>query len=295
MTEVTASLPKPAVVRDVPVDLGSMSRVGARPRFLDYLVQLWDFRHFIYFDARARVQSATRKDRLGGSWLILNPVLNGLTYFLIFGLILNTRGGIPNFLGYLIVGVFMYQITGGAVTSGARALHQNRALVQGFMFPRAALPIGVNLREMLGNVPLIIGMLLLIVILPPAEHITWRWIFIIPVVLLQFILNTGVSLILARIIARTHDVTHMLPFILRFAMYGSAVFYSFDKFVTHPLAVKLLGLNPLFIIIDITRDAVLYAVTPPLAQWATLIAWALGLLIVGMVFFWRAEESYVHE
>ena len=41
----------------VPVNLVRLSKVGQRPDFLDYLVQLWDRRSFIFFDARARVQS----------------------------------------------------------------------------------------------------------------------------------------------------------------------------------------------------------------------------------------------
>lgn len=293
MTEVVEQLPKPAVVYDVPVDLGKLKRVGARPPFLDYLVQLWDFRQFIYYDARARVQSGTRRDKLGSAWLILNPVFNGLTYFLVFGLLLNTSKGIPNFIGYLVIGVFMYQITSGSIMSGARSMQQNKALVQGFSFPRAALPIGVNLRELLANVPLLIAMLLIILVVPPVEPISWRWLLLLPVIVLQFALNLGLGLILARIISRVHDVTHLLPFMLRLLMYLSAVFYSLDRFKDHPTLLRIMEANPMFIIIDITRDSVLYGVTPSWHSWAMLTAWSLVLLIVGMLYFWKAEESYV--
>ena len=293
MTEVFAELPKPAVVHDVSVDLNKLKRVGARPSFLDYLLRLWDFRQFIYYDARARVQSGTRRDKLGSAWLILNPVFNGLTYFLVFGLLLNTSKGIPNFIGYLVIGVFMYQITSGAIMNGARSMQQNKSLVQGFSFPRAALPIGVNLRELLASVPMIIAMLLIILVLPPVEPITWRWLLLLPVLALQFAFNLGVGLILARIISKINDVTHLLPFLLRFVMYLSAVFYSLDRFKDHPMILKVMEINPVFIIIDITRDSVLYGVNPSLTSWATLTAWATVVLAVGIVFFWRAEESYV--
>lgn len=293
MTEAVAELPKPAAVHDVPVDLSLLKRVGARPSFLDYLVQLWDFRQFIYYDARARVQSGTRSDKLGSAWLILNPVFNGLTYFLVFGLLLNTSKGIPNFIGYLVIGVFMYQITSGAIMSGARSLQQNKSLVQGFSFPRAALPIGVNLRELLGKIPMIIAMLLIVLVVPPVEPISWRWLLVVPVLVLQFSFNLGIGLILARIISKVNDVTHLLPFMLRLLMYLSAVFYSLDRFKDHPVILKVMELNPMFIIIDITRDSVLYGVTPSWESWATLTAWASIALVVGMLFFWRAEESYV--
>ena len=293
MTDAVADLPKPAAVHDVRVDMSKLKRVGARPTFLDYLVQLWDFRQFIYYDARARVQSGTRRDKLGSAWLILNPIFNGLTYFLVFGLLLNTSKGIPNFIGYLVIGVFMYQITSGAIMNGARSMQQNKALIQGFSFPRAALPIGVNLRELLANVPMLIAMLLIVVMIPPAEPITWRWLLLLPVLALQFVFNLGVGLILARIISRVNDVTHLLPFMLRLLMYLSAVFYSVDRFAGQPVILKLMQMNPMFIIIDITRDSVLYGVTPSLSSWAMLTAWASVALVFGIVFFWRAEESYV--
>ncbi|MGO4385539.1 ABC transporter permease [Specibacter sp. RAF43] len=293
MTAVNTQLPEPSIVKDVRVDISQLSRVGARPLFLDYLVQLWDFKEFIFYDARARVQSGTRRDKLGSAWLLLNPIFNGLTYYIVFGILLNTSQGIPNFLGYLVIGIFMYQITSGSIMAGARSMQQNKALVQGFSFPRAALPIGANLRELLANVPMIIAMLLLVVVIPPAETITWRWLLLAPVLALQFCFNLGVGLILARIIARVHDVTHLLPFFLRLLMYLSAIFFSYERFVHHPALLALMKANPAFIIIDITRDAVLYARTPSFHSWLMLGAWSLTALVVGMVFFWRGEESYV--
>lgn len=295
MSEQVEQLPQPAAVHDVSVDLAKLKRVGARPKFLDYLVQLWDFRQFIYYDARARVQSSTRSDKLGSAWLILNPIFNGLTYFLVFGVLLNTSAGIPNYVGYLVIGIFMYQITAGAVMSGARSMKQNKALVQGFSFPRAALPIGVNIRDFIANVPVILGMLLIVLVVPPVEPVNWRWLLLVPVLTLQFILNLGIGMILARVISRVNDFTHLLPFILRLLMYVSAIFYSLERFVEHPVVLAVMQLNPVFVIIDVTRDSILYGVTPAWHSWAVLSAWSLGSLVVGIVYFWKAEESYVRD
>lgn len=283
----------PRVPQEVAIDLGQLQRVGARPRFLDYLVQLWDFREFIFYDARARVQSGTRRDKLGSAWLILNPIFNGLTYFVIFGLLLGTGKGIPNFIGYLVIGIFMFQITAGAITSGARSIQQNRSLVQGFSFPRAALPIGANLRELLSNVPLLLAMLLIVLVIPPAENITSLWLLLIPVLALQFLFNLGLGLILARLISRVNDITHLLPFALRALMYLSAIFFSYERFIDHPVLLNIMQINPMFIIIDIARDCILYGTVPALQSWILLSAWSLGLFVIGMLYFWKAEESYV--
>ncbi len=292
MSPKKTTLPEPSAVQPLAVNMRKLSRVGARSGFLDYLVQLWDYRHFVFYDARARVLNGTRRDRLGSAWLILNPILNGLTYYVIFGLLLHTNRGIENFLGYLVVGIFMFQLSAGAITSGARSVHNSKSVVQAFNFPRATLVIGANLRELLMGVPMILAMLLIIIVLPPAEGITWRWILILPAIALQFVFNLGVGLILARIVSRVHDVTHLIPFGMRAWMYGSAIFYSYDRFITHPQILALVKINPLFNVIDIVRNCLLYDTLPAWRSWAILSAWALGALAIGIVFFWRGEETY---
>ena len=279
-------------VQPLSVDFRRLQRVGARPGFLDYLVKVWDYRHFISYDARARVQSGNRRDRLGSIWLILNPVLNGLTYYLIFGLLLQTGAGIENFVGYLVIGIFLFQFSSRSITNGARSIQQNRAVIQAFSFPRATLPIAVNMRELFANIPVLIVMVLIVMVLPPTEEVTWRWLLILPALALQWIFNLGVGLILARVISKVNDVVHLLSFALRALMYASAVFYSYERFIDHPVLLQIVQLNPLFNVLDIVRDCLLYAQVPDWQSWAILASWAFGALAIGAVYFWRAEETY---
>ncbi|NKX55365.1 ABC transporter permease [Arthrobacter mobilis] len=295
MTETRPPAAEPASAPEtitVPVSLKKLRRIGARPGFTDYLVQLWDRRQFIAFDAQARVQTANDKDKLGSLWLILTPLFNGLTYYFIFGMLLGTGRGIDNFVGYLVIGIFTFQFSASAILAGARSLVANESVIKAFTFPRAALPIAANLRELLSSVPSTIVMLLLVIVAAPVEEITWRWLLIIPVMLLQHLFNLGLSMLLAPFLYKVHDIGNLLSFVLRLWMYGSAVFYSFDRFNEYPPLVKILEANPLFCVIDIVRDSVLYAATPAWQSWATLAVWSLGLLAAGFFVFWRQEESY---
>lgn len=291
----TPSISESTDIVSLPVDTRGMIRVGARPGFLDYLVQLWEHRQFIFYDAKARVQSGNRRDRLGSAWMILNPVLNGLTYYLIFGILLQTGRGIENFIGYLVIGVFLFQITSRAITNGARSIQSSRAVIQAFNFPRATLPMAVNIREMLAGVPVVITMLVLVLVFPPVEEITWLWVLVIPALLLQSVLNLGIGLILARVISTVNDVTHLLTFGLRVWMYSSAVFFSFDNLNINQTVLSIIKLNPLYQILDIVRDCVLYAAVPEWQSWAILATWSLSALAIGFVYFWKAEESYGRE
>ena len=201
-----AGTAKPPRRRTVVLDLKELPRVGARPKFTDYLVSLWDYRHFVLYDAKARVQSANRRDRLGSAWLLLDPLLNGLGYFLIFGLLLNASRGIENFLGYLIIGVFLFQLSTRAIVTTSRIIASNQNVIQAFNFPRATLALAVNLRELIANIPVILMMLVLIILIPPTEQISWLWLLIVPVIMLQVIFNLGLGLLLAPMVAKVNDL-----------------------------------------------------------------------------------------
>ena len=111
----------------VQVRMSGLERVGARLPLHHYLGRLWRYRDFIYFEARASVGTRNRDNLLGNVWLVLTPLLNGLTYFLVFGVLLQTSRGVENYLGFLVIGVFMFQFTSRCVTQGANSLVASRA------------------------------------------------------------------------------------------------------------------------------------------------------------------------
>ena len=280
----------PAV--SVPVNLVRLSKVGQRPDILEYLVQLWDRRSFIFFDARARVQSGNDQTKLGSAWLVLTPILTGLSFYLIFGLLLDTSKGIDNFIGYLVIGVFTFQMTSRSVLGGAKSLTSNTSMIRAFQFPRAALPIALNLRELLSNIPVTIVMLLFVIVIAPAEQITLRWLLVVPAILLQFLFNLGLGMLMAPVILKVPDLAKLLSFCMTFWMYASAVFFAETRFGQYPVMRTIMDYNPVFQVIKIIRDSVLYDTTPSWRAWAVVGVWALGSVAAGLVVFWRGEESY---
>lgn len=274
------------------VSAGRLTRVGARPPLGVYLGQLWNRRHFLWAEARAKVTSGTRENLLGTVWLVLKPVLDGLTYFLIFGLLLKSSRGIDNFIGYLIVGVFLFSFTTKAVTGGANSIRNGRNLIRAFSFPRASLPISVILRGMLDMIPVLGAMVVLLAVMPPAEVFTWRVVLVPGVLALQVLFTTGLALLLARCVAVVPDLNQLISFGMRLWLYGSAVFFSYDQFIDHPTALALMEANPMFMVLSMVRDCLLYGVTPALSSWLGLSAWAFGTLVVGFLFFYHGEESY---
>jgi teichoic acid transport system permease protein len=294
LTTDTSAAPKgpQSTVVNTSVNLRGLRRVGARPPLLDYLVSLWDYRHFIYYDARSRVQTGNEQDRLGLAWLVLGPLLNGLMFYLIMGVLLKSGGGIENFIAFLIIGVFLFQMSTRAISSSSRVISSNKNVIHAFQFPRASLVLAANLRELLSNVPVIIVMLILIIVLPPSETISWRWLLLIPIVGLQFLFNLGIGLILARLVSVVNDVSQLISYGIRLWMYASCMFFSIDRFNGVPIIKMIMEYNPLYNVLHLARECLLYGNVGSWRAWAILALWSVSASAVGIMFFWKGEESY---
>lgn len=273
-----------------------MSVVGLRPGLRQYLRQLYRRRDFIYTLARSGIVSSSSQNRLGRIWLVLTPLLQGLVYGTIFGVLLTTGRGIDNFVGYLMVGIFLFQYSARALTEGAKAVTGNRKLVQVLSFPRAALPLSLTLRNMLSFLPALLVMFVVVLLAPTAEVITWRWALFLPIVLLLSLFNLGLSFLAARAVASVADVSQIIPFALRIWFYTSGVFFAYDRFAgDSPELLAILEANPMHVFLTLARDALLYGQDSPAAYWWQAVAWAFGLALVGFVVFWLAEEKYTRD
>lgn len=290
----TASVAAPGP-RRMHYDSTQLMAVGARPPLGEYLRRLWDARHFVLYDARVRLSVSQEHTILGKVWLILNPMLLGFTFFLIFGLLLGTDRGIENFLGYLIIGLMMFLYTARSFTAGARSVSSGKNLIRGFSFPRAALPLGVVIREAMSQLYVLVAMFLFLIIAPPAEPITPLWLLIVPIFVLQTIFNWGAGMLLAPLVHRIPDVANLIQLGTRLWLYASGLFYDPSRFTDNPTILMLFHLNPLYQVLQMARGAILYAQAPPLSSWLILAAWAVGALVIGMLVFWWNEESYADE
>lgn len=277
------------------VTLANLTRVGARPPLRQYIGLLWARRHFLRRDARARAGSNSRESVLGKLWLVLSPALDGLAYYLVFGMLMDARRGVDNFLGFLVIGVFLFGFTSKCATGGARSVTANKNMIRAFTFPRAALPIAVVLRELLNYIWVLLTMCLFILLLADPIEVTWRFALVPAVILLQVLFTTGLALLLARWAAALPDVNNLISMVMRIWLYGSGVFFSLDSARLSELPPAIgegLQYNPMYQVLDITRDCILYATTPSVTSWTILGSWAVGMLVVGFVTFWRAEETY---
>jgi teichoic acid transport system permease protein len=303
-----------------------------RPSALAYVQQLWRRRHFMIAFATARNIAMYTEAKLGQVWQVLTPLLNVGVYWLIFGVILDTSKGIPDFISFLVVGVFVFNFTQRAFISTSKVITDSLPLIRALQFPRAALPLAyviIELQQMFVSMAVMI-----IIILIRGEPVTWYWLLTIPALFLQAIFNVGVGLFVARLGSQVNDFSQLLPFLLRTWMYMSGVLFSTLTLARtsfgekHHELVVLLQLNPAALYITLMRLALLSkqrAAAPGAAPhnqalcdkwpgtaqhpmlylskycspalnpdhyWYYAAGWAVLALVAGFFFFWRAETRY---
>ncbi|MET7475445.1 ABC transporter permease [Streptomyces sp. NPDC005648] len=274
-----------------------LSVSGARPSLPEYVRQLWARRHFITAFATAKLTAQYSQAKLGQIWQVMTPLLNAAVYYFIFGVLLGTKRHVPDYIPFLVTGVFIWTFTQSSIMAGTRAISGNLGLVRALHFPRAALPISFALQQLQ---QLLFSMAALVVILLCfGVPIAFSWVLAVPALVLQFTFNTGVALIMARMGAKTPDIAQLMPFILRTWMYVSGVMWSIDKLTKGdhlPHYVTLaLETNPAAVYIDLMRYALIdsfHASQLPPHVWAAATGWAVLAGVGGFIYFWKAEETY---
>ncbi|GAA3303150.1 hypothetical protein GCM10020295_50980 [Streptomyces cinereospinus] len=228
----------------------------------------------------------------------MTPLLNAAVYYLIFGVLLQTKDGVPDYVPFLVTGVFIWTFTQSSILAGTRAISGNLGLVRALHFPRAALPISFCLQQLQ---QLLFSMAALVVILLVfGIPVAASWVLAIPALVLQFTFNAGVSMIMARLGARTPDIAQLMPFVLRTWMYVSGVMWSIDHLISRHDDLPgwvgpVLQANPAAVYIDLMRFALIdsfRASQLPDHVWMLATGWALLAGIGGFIYFWKAEETY---
>lgn len=263
--------------------------VGTRPPFIDYVRHVWRRRSFAFTLAMAR--SVTRQDHtaLGSVWLVINPALLVLSYYLIFGVLLGTKRGVENFIGFLCIGLFVFTFAVSGMLAGSRAINENLSLVRSLWFPRALLPLSTIAREFFNALP---SLLLLLLVMPiTGEPITWHWLLYPVALFLIFVMSLGLSFLTSRLLTASADIGNLFPVAVRLLRYVSGVFFAISN-VSDPLLGAVLHYQPFALALDICRQALMESVPFRLLDWVVMSGWALLALVVGFIYFFRAESTY---
>src|SRR3954447_20252717 len=214
-------------------------RVGLPP-IGPYVRELWRRREFALELSRTKLQSRHFDTAFGKLWLVLNPMLLALVYFVLVDIL--RRGHRPHaFFAHLVAGIFAYYFVSGAVRDGVKSVVSGGKLVLNTAFPRTLLPLSTVVTSFYQFIPTFVIYIPIHLIsgLPVGIFDLW----LIPIVFCLALVAAGVSMFVAALQVYFRDVRSFLPYVLRVWLYASPVLYYAEDVPSK--YEPLLALNPI--------------------------------------------------
>ena len=189
----------------------------------EYLTAMWARRDLAWALPVEEVRAAHQNTLLGNVWHLANPMLSVAIYYLVFGVMLNVSSSIDNYVLWLMIGVFSFNLTTKCILGGATSISSNQGLMRSIRFPRALLPVSVIVSKLL-TFGFELAVLAAVAVFTGAS-INSRWLLLPLVVALHSALNLGGAFIAARLNDSFRDVEQIIPFVLRLLQYLSGVMF----------------------------------------------------------------------
>ncbi|OFW53071.1 MAG: hypothetical protein A2V75_10270 [Actinobacteria bacterium RBG_16_70_17] len=266
-------------------------RLTGREDPRSYLSEAWRRRHFAWHVAMGGMRARTSSSALGLLWWMLDPLILGGVFLLVFGVILNTKRGDPNYIGFLLSGLFAFTYTRTTMMSGGNTLVSNAHLIATQRFPRVLLPVAAVIQ---GAVAFVVSLIpfFLIAGLTNGDWPGLHTLVLLPAFVLQTMFNLGLSLLVAQLVVPFRDIGNVMGHLTRIWMFLSPVIYPLDERLQNApeWVVRILQFNPMAAILGLYRTALLDRAGEAYHWWSSA-GWAVVALVIGLVTFARMEHK----
>ena len=257
------------------------------PDLPPYIRELWRRRQFAFELARGNLRAQNYNTALGQLWLVLNPLLLGLIYFMLVTIVRGGSRG-PEFLAHLMLGVFTFRLVSGAIRPGSNSVVGGSRLILNTAFPRAVLPLSSVMSSIMRFLPTLIiyAVIHAFAGLPVTPQILWG----LPILALITCFALGMTMLVATAQVYFRDTRNFLPFFLRIWIFACPILYYADEVPDR--LMWILYVNPLYPMLASLDEAVNLGQTPSLGLLAGSVAWALAALVVGGFLFISREREF---
>lgn len=252
---------------------------------LSSAVGIYHHRELLLTLVSRELKAQSKQAFLGYFWVIVQPLLATGLFSVLVQTVLRLNLSETPYPVFLMVAMIPWQFFVNGVTAGTESLVTNMQLIKQVYFPREILvvyPMAVKLVEALVSVA---GLVILVLIfhVPVAPTV----LFVLALLPIQLVLMTGLALGFAPLNVAFRDVSRILPILLGFFMYAVPVLYPVSQV---PERFRILFmLNPLAVLIEGYRNAVLYGQLPQGPFYLVALAVSLLVLLAGHALFGAFE------
>ena len=268
-----------------------MASGSASPREL--LASAWRNRALIKLLARREVIGRYHGSVLGIMWSLVMPVLMLGVYTFVFSIVFKARWSEAStsrteFALTLFAGLLVFNLFAECANKATGLILYNQNYVKKVLFPLEIFP-WISLFAALFHMAIsyLVWQVLYVVLfgLPPVT------VLLFPLVLAPFILFTmGVSWLLAALSVYLRDLVQLVGVMVTVLMFMSPIFYPLSALPAKYQFV--IGLNPLALPIEFTREVLLWGHAPALLPFTVYSAVCLVVACIGFAVFQKLRSGF---
>lgn len=223
---------------------------------------------------------------LGFLWSVLNPLANACVFYIVFGLFM--RMNVPHFIVVLLAAMFPWQCFSNCVVEGTSTFLANPTLVKKVAFPRQAIPLVMNLQNMVHLVmsfPIYLAFMFWEGLYPG-----WNWLWGVPLLLLLTLASCyGLSLLLGTLNVFFRDLSNIVSILMQVAFFATPIMYVLS--IVPEEYVWIFKANPVAPLFICWRSMLVESVCSP--TWLGLAcAYACIFLVLGALVFSRLQHRF---
>jgi lipopolysaccharide transport system permease protein len=252
------------------------------------LKDLWEHREIVYFLIWRDIKVRYKQTVLGAAWAVLQPFLTMIVFSIIFGWLARMPSDGAPYPIFAFTALLPWQLFVRSLTASSNSIVANESLITKVYFPRLVIPLSATAAGVLDFAiasVVLIGMMAYYHIVPTSA------VWMLPLfVLLATATGFGVGLWLSALNVQYRDVGHALPFLTQIWLFATPIVYPSSLI---PESWRIVyGLNPMVGVVEGFRWSLLGTGSGPGAMLAASTVAALGLLVTGLYYFRRMEQTF---
>lgn len=256
---------------------------------------IWRYRGFILGSVKRDFQSKYRNSLLGAAWTVINPLAMIVVYTVIFSQVMRAKlPGIDSAFAYsiyLCAGVLTWGLFAEVVGRAQNVFLENANLIKKLSFPRICLPVIVVLNACVNFG--IIFFLFTAFLVATGNFPGWAFLGLIPVLLVQLALATGLGVVLGVLNVFFRDVGQIAGILLQFWFWFTPIVYPVTIV---PEAVRtVIDSNPMTAIVQAYQQILVSGVWPQWEHLAPVAAFSLIACLLALSMFRKRAGELVDE
>ncbi len=253
------------------------------------LREIYDYREMIYMLVRRDLRGKYKGSVLGFAWTFINPLLQLAVYTMVFSVVM--RSGIEKYYIFLFVALIPWLAMANSVNAGATCIIGQQNLVTKIHFPRQVLPITTVTTQFV-NMLLCMIVVLLVCLFSVGLNLAVLW-YLIPVMLVEYMLAMGIAFLVSGMTVYFRDLEHILGIFVMAWQFLSPVMYSVEMVPENLRGI--FQLNPMTSVITAYRQILYYKTAPDLKTMITALGMGVLFLVAGWFVFRRLERHFAEE